>query len=286
MNRARDEGVVLINVLVVLALAGSIVFVMLATQQSATRGAQRVAAAAQAEALALSGEASAVAALARDLRDAPQVDHYAEAWTAVLQEPVVLETGRFSLTLRDVQGRYNVNRLGRNGVEERRILARLLAALDLPDDLAPQIVADVARNGPLRTTADLALDPRSMAVLAPYVDAYAPDATLNLNTADVLVLEALLSNRAAAQRLERTRARTGMITRDDLAQVGVLRPAGSGFTSGLFDVSVTAEVDGITRHLTSRIARDPDPRVRSTTVIARRFGPPDGAAPVPADTGF
>ena len=105
--RAREAGVILINVLVALALGAAIVVLMFTSQENLMDRTRRAAAATQAEALALGAEASLVAALRRDMEVAPETDHMAEPWALAAQEEVQLETGSFSITVNDAQARFD-----------------------------------------------------------------------------------------------------------------------------------------------------------------------------------
>jgi general secretion pathway protein K len=64
--RRTDDGIILVNVLVALALGSALVVLMFTSQDNLIDRTRRAAAATQAEALALGGEASVVAALQRD----------------------------------------------------------------------------------------------------------------------------------------------------------------------------------------------------------------------------
>ena len=95
--------------------------------------------------------------------------------------------------------------------------------------------------------------------------------TVNLNTAPRLLLEAMLRNRSIALRLVSARNRTGSLTREDITGAGGLRPENSGFTSGVFDVFVTAEAGGALVMLESRILRVDGIDGRSIRILRRRI---------------
>ena len=143
--RARDAGVILINVLVALALGAAIVVLMFTSQENLVDRTRRSAAATQAEALALGAEASLVAALRRDMKEAPETDHMAEPWALAAQEEVQLETGSFSITVRDAQARFDLNALAAGRLAQQQTLARLMTALQLPDQVALDIIDHLTR---------------------------------------------------------------------------------------------------------------------------------------------
>lgn len=139
MRREPEDGVILVNVLVILALTAGIVALMFGERDSARERVVGMADAARAEALALGAEASVIAELRRDLEIAPETDHFGEPWAQIAQEEARLATGRFSVTIRDAQRKYDINRLAGGGLGPVTTLARLLEEVDQPTDLAAQI---------------------------------------------------------------------------------------------------------------------------------------------------
>ena len=79
-RRKSDEGVVLINVLVVLAIAGGLMMLLITSQEAALDRVSRASDAATAEQIAMGAEASVVDALRRDLDTGPDTDHFSEPW--------------------------------------------------------------------------------------------------------------------------------------------------------------------------------------------------------------
>lgn len=287
MTRPQDNGVILVNVLVALALGSALVVLMLTSQDNLIDRSRRAAAMAQAQALALGGETSVLIALRADMQSAPEADHYAEPWALIQQAEVEVGTGRFSVTIRDAQAGIDLNGLAAGGVAQQQILGRLVKALDLPPATALRIITAVGRGTPLRTLADLdEIDSATREKLAPHVSFLPAGGTVNLNTADVVVLGAVLGNIAAATRLATLRDRNGFITAEDLRRLGLFGTGSAGFKSAVFDVTVTAQVDDVTVVLSSRIQRSQGIGQQSVAVIARQFGPVNTAElPVPP-TGF
>lgn len=270
--RDSESGVVLVNVLVIIALASAVVYLMLESEEVSLDRVARLADATQAEFLALGAEASVLDALRKDLDEHPEEDHIAEPWTSVIQQETTLSTGQFSVALTDVQGKYDINLLSGEGLGPVEVMARLLAATDQPEDLAPRLAALVRRVYPVRDIYDLAAfgvpDP-VLEALSPYVTAYPAPGTINLNSADSVLLEAMLNNRAIALRLVSARARKGFITRDDLAGAGGLRPENSGWTSNTFDVAILAEVGQARLRLNTRILRIHELDIKSVGIFSR-----------------
>jgi general secretion pathway protein K len=167
------------------------------------------------------------------------------------------------------------------------VLGRLVAALKLPPETTLRIVTAVTRHGPLRSLADIPeVDATSRATLAPYVSFLPAGGAVNLNTADAVVLGAVLQNQTAASRLVAMRAKNGFITPQDLRDLGLISTGGAGFTSAVFDVTVTAQVDDVTVVLTSRIQRVQGVGTQEVRVIARQFGPDPESEVPPLPAGF
>ncbi|SFD70638.1 general secretion pathway protein K [Sulfitobacter brevis] len=279
-NSPRDAGVILVNVLVALALGAAIIVLMFTSQENLMDRTRRAAAATQAEALALGAEASMVAALRRDMEQAPDIDHYAENWALAAQEEVVLATGRFSITVMDVRGRLDLNALSLGGLAQQLVFARLTTSLGLPDRVATTVTDALVRGGPVRSLSDIAgLDPAERAKLDPYVSLLATRGALNVNTAEQTVLAAVLGSASSARQLIKLRERKGFLTKSDLAEAGVILLGGVGFTSDAFDIISRAEVDGTTVTLNSRLLRQTGLGVREVLVTGRWYGMSIGALP-------
>ena len=283
--RDTDKGVILVNVLVALALGSALVVLMLTSQDNLLQTARRAGALAQAQALALGGEATVVIALRLDMQTAPEADHFAEPWAAVQQADVELGTGRFSVTIHDAQAGLNLNGLVAGGIVQQSVLARLVAALDLPADTAAKITNQMLRDGPLLAIGDLTdLDAVARAALAGHISFLPDGGAINLNTADATVMAAVLQNRTAALRLVAVRDKAGFVTGSNLTDLGLIATAGAGFRSAVFDVTVVAQVDDVTVTLTSRLLRQTGVGTQQVLVTSRHFGPVADTLPtVPAD---
>lgn len=280
-RRGSDDGVVLVNVLVVLAIAGGLMLLLVSSQDAALDRVARAADAAVVEQIALGAEASVVDALRRDLDTAPEADHLTEPWALrVIQPDVRLPTGRFSVAVTDLQGRFDVNLLAAPTPGVMDVARRLMVALDLPPATADQIARILAVVGRVDTLADLAgfgVADAALAAMAPHVTALPIPGNVNLNSASPLLLEVMLQNRSSALQLVRRREARGELTRDDLTGLGVQRPQNSGFTSNVFVVDILAEAGAARISLQTLIIRRNDPGVKSVAIRERRLryeGPP------------
>ena len=187
MTIPRDPqgGVILINVLVILALSSTVVFAMLRLSDTAITRSQRFSDAGQAAALITGGEVTAIAALRRDMQDAPQADHLAEAWAQIAQDDIAIEGGTFSLAISDAQGRFNLNNLAGGNPADLQILQAILAELDLPDATGLRILARMADPAPLTALSDLldaGISADEVARLSPLVTVLPQPTPININT--------------------------------------------------------------------------------------------------------
>ena len=275
--RDTESGVILINVLVILALTAAVLLVMQRTSDLSIARAQVFSDAVQGLALIQGGEASARAALRRDMIEAPEADHLGEAWASVAQSDVQIETGTFALQIDDAQSRFNLNSLAGSGVVGEQILTRIAARLTLPDDTAPRILARLSRRDPLRSLDQLipeaGLAPETLARLRDLVTLLPGRLDINLNTAPPDLIHALTDNPVQARILISLRDRKGHLTTGDFATANVILPAGTGFTSQYFKVTTRVTVGQTTQSIDSLLQRRGDARgVPEVVVIARSTG--------------
>ena len=216
-----ERGIALITVLLVVAIASALASHIVWRQQVWTRQVENLRDAAQGQAVARAGVDWAGLILAEDRRR-NQVDHLNESWATPVAVPV--EYGRASGALADMQGRFNLNNLVRDGqvsLDDVAAFQRLLILLELPPELADALVdwldADGlphgshgaedawylaldppghAANQPLADVAELSLlrgyTHDIVARLAPHVAALPGFTPVNVNTATAPVLAALL----------------------------------------------------------------------------------------------
>lgn len=233
MSTPRTQrGVALLTAVLVVALAGTLIALILDQGNVALARTRNLARAEQADALGLGLEAWVRAILLRDLSQS-NVDSNSDAWAQPLP-PTPVPGGRIYGVMRDLNGCFNLNGLadanGPVAVQVRR-LERLLRAVELDPALAAAIVdwvdrdfdADVrgaedqayllarpayrAANRAMAHASELRLvrgiDAQAYARLAPHVCAVPAPSALNVNTASVPVLMSLDDRitRAVAERL-------------------------------------------------------------------------------------
>ncbi len=269
MMRGRDQGVTLLFVLVILALCSAVVVAMVTVSEGSITRSRFYDEAAAGQALVAAGEDTAVIALRRDLATSPAIDHPREPWAQVNQAEVAIANGRFSLTLADAQGLFNLTNLATEGVLAQNRLADILQALGLKADLAGQIIAT-----PPARLADLQLSAEDLAKLATMVTVLPQATPVNVNAAPAALLAVLLTNPVQAKLLEARRAKLGFLTPEDVSGLGIVLPAGLGFNAGYFDLTVTAQVGDTVVTQTALIARRLDSAGKpQALVVARQFGP-------------
>ena len=246
MTRSGDDGVVLINVLVLLALAASVVTMMLSLADLSIARSQRFSEAGQALALIRAGEQSAITALRRDMIEAPEFDHRGEAWTTVGQRRIEIAGGTFELEIADAQGRFNLNSLVGGGLQTVQTVQAIAAELELAPDTAARIAATINVDGPLREIGDLS---RRAGIPAGEVDAMRGLVTVlpgngdvNVNAAPTELLAILLQNPVQARVLAAARQRAGFLTPQDVEAAGVILPPGVGFASDFFQVRTSVRI--------------------------------------------
>ncbi|WP_136162876.1 general secretion pathway protein GspK [Sphingomonas flavalba] len=273
-----ERGMILVNVLLIVALAASVVVLMVSARDTGIDRSLMMREAARARAVALGGEASAVAALRRDMTEAPESDHMREAWAAVIQPDAPIAGGRFSLDVVDARAKFNVNMLARGVPGAQAMLADMLATLGYPPEYGPLITRLIATSGPLASLDQLALggvDAETIARLRTIADALPVDGPINLNTAGAPVLGLLFHDSTKAQQLIARRTAAGFLTPADLTQTGAITPPGTGFTSDLFYVVTRVRIGGTGQVLTSLVRRRTDDAKRPhAEVIARWWGTP------------
>lgn len=133
INNERQQGVAIIMVLLIVAMATSLAAYMAMQQNLWQRQVQSQFDRAQARQLGLAGIDWARAILAED-KHGNSVDHEKEIWT--LQLPAIpVEGGEVQGTIKDQQGLFNLNNVVSNVAQ----FQRLLEARGLPADLAPAL---------------------------------------------------------------------------------------------------------------------------------------------------
>ncbi len=146
MRRQRQHGVALIKAMLVVALATSVAVAMVSRQQFDIRRTANLLQAGQATLYADGVVAWAQQLLRRDRKD-NRIDHNEEDWATILP-PIPIEGGSISGYIADLQGRFNLNSLLKEGKPDAEAIAafrRLLAALqgeypEVAARLSPELV--------------------------------------------------------------------------------------------------------------------------------------------------
>ncbi len=290
MNRhppTDEQGMILINVLLFVAIASGILLLMISSEDSALERASRMREAARAQAVARGGETSAVVALRRDALSAPDTDNATEPWAALAERAAPIEGGSFDLAIADAQGRFNVNAVMSGDAGAVMMLGRVGAAAGLPASDVPKAVQLIRLSGPISDLRPLRLagfDAATLTRLSGLITALPFETQINLNAATEPVLALLLDDPAAAATLIAERQRRGYLTPDDFRALRITVPPGAGFTSSLFWVRTRVRIGDTSQQLTSLIARERDPQQRLRVAVIGRWtgaSPPDQAPPLP-----
>lgn len=217
-----QRGVAVVTAILVVAVAASAATYMLAQQSATLNQTALVASRAQADFFAQAGLDWARGILAEDARSSA-IDTLDEGWAQSLAG-LPVERAVVSGSITDLQGRYNLNNVAKEGKRsdaDVQILTRLLESLDLDPGLALAVLdwvdadADLSGNGgaedayylslarpyragnrPLAQVEELyrvrGFDARAVAKLRPFVTALPARAPVNANTAAPEVLAAIL----------------------------------------------------------------------------------------------
>lgn len=254
----RREGMILLNVLLVMAVASVAVLIMIAAQDLEVQRSTRLRDAAQANAYARAGELSAITALRRDGVTAAATDNLTEPWAQLGQQDIAIPNGRFALVIEDEQARFNLNALKTGDPGPIDLFQRIGAELEI-DPASIIRIANVVRVAGGLTDEGLILAagvPRSdFDRLAPYVVILPGTTSVNLNTVQLPLLTLMTRDAEVARKLIETRARKGYLTPADLAAEGAPTLMGTGYTSNHYRVVTTVTVGDVTQALDSRIAR-------------------------------
>lgn len=256
-GRAREKGVVLINVLAVMALASSVLFIMLTTQERAIDRSRSFSDAARAGAIAHGGVTSAIIALRRDAAASDRLDHSGESWGALAEETPI-PGGSYSLRIRDLQGRFNINNLARGDVLAAQTFQRIVELLGIPPQTAARIAFRITEGGPiadLRELVAIGVGESEIGRLSTLVTALPGRTEVNANAAAEELLAILLGNPVRANVLVAIRDRQGYVSRDDLSRARVLLPNGLGLASDHFEVDATVRIGATVQRVVAHLHR-------------------------------
>ncbi len=271
-NPTRDPecGVILINVLVILALSSTVLFAMLRLADTAITRSQQFADAGQGTALILGAEATAIAALRRD---PPKVDHLAEPWVQIAQQNIAIDGGTFSLAITDAQGRFNLNNLRRGAPEDLQILQRIITALDVPDAIGLRILARMADLTPLAALPELAqagIGPDDLQRLSTLVTVLPNPTPININTMPDAMFAVLAGNPVQARLLQGIRTRNGQLTQADLLNAGLILTTQAGMQSSYFTITTRVTIGTTTQARDSLLYRFTTPGNGTQVIVTAR----------------
>lgn len=210
MNKARQQGVALITVLLVMALLTLMIAAMLRSHQGLIGSIRQQIEASRLLQLAYAGERYALGELKQQSDTLLQVTHGGQPWAR--SRALALHEGRVRLRLEDLSGRFNLAALTARKTLDPVLLERwqrLCRSLQVEppvlDALAGQPLLD-----PTQLRALPGVSAASMARLQPWVVALPPKAALNINTAPALMLGVLEGvEPSLAQRLVEERPQDG-----------------------------------------------------------------------------
>ncbi|WP_396593883.1 general secretion pathway protein GspK [Brevundimonas sp. R86498] len=272
-SRLRREGMILLNVLLVLAVASVAVLIMISTQDIEVQRSTRLRDAAQASAYARAGELSAITALRRDALTAAATDNLTEPWAALSQQDIAVPNGRFALAIEDEQAHFNLNALQTGDAGPIDLFQRIGAALEVDPASLIRIATVVRVAGPLTDDSLIraAGVPRAdLDRLLPYVTLLPPRAGVNLNTVNPSLLALMTNDPEVAQALLEQRSAQGYLLPGDVAAAGAASLPGAGYTSDHYRVITTVTVGDVTQVLDSRLARLRAPGTVDVVVTGRR----------------
>jgi len=245
-RRRRDEGMVLLNVLIIVALASAVATVMILAREAATTRTVSFFEASQAKALLEGGELTVASALRRDSLVAAQTDHLREDWAQqVSQAETVIAGGRFALSVVDGQSLFNLNTVASGAPSQLAMWARIAAQAGLDPAAAEHARLFISAHAPLTRLSELGaagLTPSAIERLSHLVTALPGATSVNLNTAPEPLFAMLVEDQRQASALLGRRRRLGYLTPSDFAGVGASLPAETGFTTNFVWVRTVAQI--------------------------------------------
>lgn len=287
MSRPDDSetGMILVNVLMMVAIAAGLVLLLINREELALDRGLRTREAARAQAVIRGGELSAIVALRRDAETASSQDYPGEPWGSLSESGAPIEGGTFDLAISDAEGRFNINSV-RSGEAGALILFKQIAdsvgMTDLDMDHAIQFVRLAGPVTDLRPIAALGFDPKVIEKLGHLVTALPGVTTVNLNAADEEMLAMLFRDPLVAARLVAVRKRRGYLTPADLSDQRVTIPWGTSFRSTTFWVRTRATIGGTSQQSTTLIKRRVTEQGKPEAVPVERWRgaavPPDAPA--------
>ena len=221
--KGKENGVALITVMLILALATILAVSMSSRQQLSIHRSANIFNFEQAFQYVLGAESWAKLILKRDL-DNNQTDSFDDDWAMILP-PLPIEGGQMKGQIEDLQARFNLNNLVHDGKPSKVYVEqfkRLLRNIELNEDIAPVIVdwidlneevgflgaedneylnslpAYRTANQPMNDLSELLLlkgfDFKSFEKLSPFVCVLGTESQINLNTASAEVISSIVED--------------------------------------------------------------------------------------------
>lgn len=288
----QERGVALITVMLILALATILAVSMSSRQQLDIHRSANVFNFEQAYQYVLGGESWAKQILKRDFDD-NKIDSLEDDWATVLP-PLPIEGGQMSGQIEDLQARFNLNNLVKDGRPNKLYIDRfkiLLRNIELNEDIAVVIVdwvdANVetgfsgaedneylnstptyrTANQPMDDVSELLLikgiDFEAYEKLRPFVCVLKSEAEINVNTASAEVLSSIVKDITLeeAKSLAEDRDKEAYKKVDDFLQHPLLKPKkvkseGLSVSSQYFQLNSTAQIERISLEYTTILRRD------------------------------
>lgn len=304
---AREKGVVLLSVLLILALLSALAYQLVGRQTLVVAQARQTFAGDQALQYALGAEAFARQILRQEWMESGAVDNLTEIWAQPLP-PLEVENGSLEIQVRDLNSCFNLNAVASMTTGERtgRVnLSRfktLLRNLNLPEPVAETwldwidpdqevtgfgaedneyLLGEFAHRTADRLAGHVSelrmvreMDTELYALIEPYVCVLPTDVLrININTASPEVIAALNPSLSAAQvegitQAERLYADVTQVT----AEIPELAAAADAISvaSDFFEIQIRAQVDDSLVELASVLHRSPNDG--TITLLTRDFG--------------
>lgn len=266
---------ILLNIVSIVALAATVVMLLITGQEAAVERGQRFSEASRAAVIARGGELTASTGLVRDAADAGEADHLQEPWAQIQDQRVAIQGGTFSLSISDAQAKFNLNNLAEGGLASAQSVGLISKAFDLEPEQVEQIALRIREVGLLKELSELStlgFSADELERLARHLTVLPSATTININTADPELLAAVLGSDAAAQQIAAQRERAGFVTPEDLSAIGVNDIQGLGFTSDHFWVRTTVEIGAARQVRTVLLRRERSADGPVVTAIGRWRG--------------
>jgi len=267
--RARQRGVALVSVLLVMSLALLIIGGVLRSHRLLLQSSGQQLQQLHLRQLGMAGESWALSLLKAQQKDSDPIADPARGFD--------VEDAQIHINIEDLAGRFNLNALLIEGQTDQVTLkrwARLLALLDLPELQLEQV-------GALRELSQLRLlpgvDGEGLRRLEPWVALLPASAALNINTAPALILRSLDGIEATeADALLRQRSTTPWpsvqaFTQDPLLSGKGLGSHGLGIDSRWYRITVQVTQGQSRLRLATDVERDA--KTRQLNILQRRALP-------------